>query len=661
MNRATVEQFKQQCKAFDQAASTDAAIDLGRVVEEELPLTYQVPYETMNAAEPSLLEKAHTKHYRGLWHELVQHLTDLGYLTEQQFVNYHKLRKEIPDEPRLLVPVLQATVQYLGEENWPALAQMFKGKLANLQLPHLEEHLGHIVERISHYTSFDGSLDLPVDYQVGEVNCYGRSLAFRVRTLFTLDTKLRNVFVFESSHLKFLYSFQNLIGLKFLPPSPQPGEIVIPEECWHMLCNVDRLFDRFQEARPEGISVNKIVLSYPLDAKDDTEGDSEDDDEGEEDEKKFLRGRERRRGRRMTKASKILADTGYHQMAIRILQVKLWQTHFYIGAVDGTWGEVSHRAVESLIEQEEDILPRRNNGKLKREDRLAIAKAFFQTSQDDNGQARVVIGFNAIYELLKKYDAAPQGIKASSTSEEDEMVTQLNLLHKEIATANDDNSDSRRERRRKKRRNDNGEEEVIPEEEDFRQLDDHLLETEDFNDLYPDLQEKPQRRVAFARKSFLSGIKRGFVQIANWIKKGVKKLLGPVFGFFKLITGRIRAGIQQFLRGFRYLGHFLLGRPIVTFGKRAPGSDTVEVLATKFSLDFDGVNLISATAGREDIQRHVSHIHDMKDSMFYFIDTTLSIIKMISKLAQPGGWVLLGWQIARIAAGELVEVVRVIV
>ena len=98
----------------------------------------------------------------------------------------------------------------------------------------------------------------------------------------------------------------------------------------------------------------------------------------------------------------------------------------------------------------------------------------------------------------------------------------------------------------------------------------------------------------------------------------------------------------------------------MTFGKRAPGSDTVEVLATKFSLDFDGVNLISVTAGREDIQRHVNHIHDMKDSMFYFIDTTLSIIKMISKLAQPGGWVLLGWQIARMVAGELVDVVKMV-
>jgi len=659
MTRATVEQFKQQCKAFDQAASTDAATDLGQTVEEELPLAYQIPYETMNAAEPSLLEKAHTRHYRGLWHELVQHLTDLGYLTEHQFITYHKLRKEIPDEPRLLLPVLQATVQYLGEENWPLLAQMFKGKLADIQLPHLEEHLGHIVERISRYTSFDGSLPPPEEYQVGAGNCYGRSLAFRVRTLFTLDAKLRDVFVFEPSHLKFLYSFQNLIGLKFLPPHPQPNEAVIPEECWQILCDVDRLFDRFKEARPEGIGVNKIVLSYPLNAKDEMEGDSEDDDEGEEeDEDKFLRGRERRRGRRMTKASKILADTGYHQMAIRILQVKLWQTHFYIGAVDGAWGEVSHRAVESLIEQEEAILPQKNNGKPKRKHRLAIAKAFFQTPADNDGQATVVIGFNAMYELLQNYHVAPRAMKQSSTAEDDEMATQLTQLHKEIATA-DDASGSRRERRRNRRRN-NNEEEVIPDEEDFRQLDDQLLNSDDFNTLYPNLAETPQRRVAFARKSFLSGIKRGFVHIANWIKKGIKKLLGPVFGFFKLITGKIRAGIQQFLRGFRYLGHFLLGRPIVTFGKRAPGSDTVEVLATKFSLDFDGVNLISVTAGREDIQRHVNHIHDMKDSMFYFIDTTLSIIKMISKLAQPGGWVLLGWQIARMVAGELVDVVKMV-
>ncbi|WP_020536575.1 peptidoglycan-binding domain-containing protein [Lewinella cohaerens] len=652
MNRATVEQFKQQCKTFDEDATSDDALQLGHIVEEELPATYQVPFETMNAS-PSLLEKVHARHYRGLWHELVQHLTDLGYLTEHQFITYHKLRKNTPDEPRLLVPVLQATVQYLGEENWPVLAQMFKGKLSDIQLPHLEEHLGHVVERIARYTSFDGSLPPPDDYQVGDVNCYGRSLAFRVRTLFTLDKALQHIYIFERSHLKFLYSFQNLIGLKFLPKTTKPEEIVLPEECWTMLCNIDGLFTRFKDARPKDISVNNIVLSYALNAKENMQSDAEESDEQADDEKRFLKGRERRRGRKMTKASKALENTGYHEMAIRILQVKLWQTHFYIGAVDGKWGDKSHEAVEGLIEQETEVRPKKNNGKLKRKDRLAIARAFFQSPADATGDATIVIGFNAMYELLQQYHAAAHGIKQSNVSEEDEMVKQLVELQKKVVTPVENHTDSRRDRRRNNRQNNN---EENSKDHDYSELDDRILNSDDFKELYPDLIEKPQRRVAFARKSFLSGIKRGFSRIVNWIKKGLKKLLGPVFGFFKLITGKIRAGIQQFFRGFRYLGHFLLGRPIVTYAKPSTDSDTLDILATKFSLDFDGINLISSTAAPADIKRHVNHIHDMKDSMFYFIDTTLKIIKMISKLTQPGGWVLLGWQIARMIAGELVDV-----
>jgi len=616
----SVEQFQRCCRAIDETTSTAAAYELGAIIEEQLPGTYQVPYEGPPLAG-NPLEAAKSRHYRGLWHELVQHLTDLGYLTTHQFITYHALRKDIPDEPRLLVPVLFAVRQYLAEEDWSMLPVFFTGELAKLQLPQIEEHLGQLVERIAGYTSFDGSMLPPPAYQIGAVNCYGRSLAFRMRTLFTLDVRLRDIYIFDRQQLKFLYSFQNLIQLELFPPSVQPEEVMeIPAVGWQLLCHIDLLYERFRDARPEGIRKKKIILFYRLKAGAAADNWLDDDDD--------FRERKGHR-RRMSNASQELVDTGYHEFGIRLLQVKLWQTHFYVGSVDGKWGELSHQAVVSLMAQEEEVSPRKRNGELKpqaRKDLENAFSAFSQRGEADDGTS-FVIDFVAMFELLQQYHAQPVETARSKTEQADEMTLLLKKLQEEaeVPTAT---------------------------------LDERILNSEDFRELYPDPAVKPLRRVAFPRTSFLAGIWRGFKRIANWVAKAVGKLLGPVFGFIKLITGKIRAGIQQFFRGFRYLGYFLLGRPIVTLGTPTPDTDTIDVFATKFSLDFDGINLVSDQARPSDIQRHVDHLQDMKNSMFYFIDTTLEMIKIIGRLAQPGGWVWLGWQIARLVVGDLVGLVQ---
>ncbi len=609
-----VKHFRDCCRLLDQdkEESKAAADSLGQMVEEDMPQEYGIPYSPEGTLKTNTVPDEQARHYRGLWHELVQHLTDLGYLSDKEFVAYHKRRRSAADDPVILSPVLKAARTYLAEEEWPELAEIYTGDFSDIQLYHLEQYLGQLVERIARYTSFDGVLPPPAAYQLGQVNCYGRSLAYRLRTLITFDKKLHDVYVCTEAEIGYLFNLDQILELELLKKPDHAIDLQIPKRFWEIIADIDVLYEKFRDAKPPGTRKRTIALVYSL-----TANRSMQEAEVSLSASPSL-GTKPRWTKNLVKDSERITSRPYNFLGIRILQVKLWQTNFYIGAVDGTWGTVSHEAVEQLIAQEKEMLAE-ESPQLKRRQIKDREKLLARAQTKLPGESTYVVGLAPLYTLLAHYH--------STASAPEESVE--NILED---LKNQDGVDD-------------------------EAIDKKVLHDDAVGELYPDAAKKPRRRVAYTRVSFWQGIKRGIKRIGRWIAKTIKKLLGPIFGFVKLILGRIRSSIQRFFRGFRYLGYFLLGKPIVTLARPlAEGGDPM-VMATKFGRDWDGYNLINDEARPEDIDRHSAHIKDMKDSMFYFIDSTVKIIKAIGKLTQPGGWVWLGLKIARFLLEEVVDII----
>jgi hypothetical protein len=108
---------------------------------------------------------------------------------------------------------------------------------------------------------------------------------------------------------------------------------------------------------------------------------------------------------------------------------------------------------------------------------------------------------------------------------------------------------------------------------------------------------------------------------------------------------RIQEGTGLFFAGFRFFGHYLLGRPIVTVGPA--GGSATSVLLTRHLFDFDVVNYASTTATVSDIERHGQNVLRMQRGAAYFLEVTAILIRFIATLQPPVGWLRLGVFLAR--------------
>lgn len=311
---------------------------------------------------------------------------------------------------------------------------------------------------------------------------------------------------------------------------------------------------------------------------------------------------------RIEKASKLKAGI-YANIACRLLQLKLWQTSFYLGAIDGDWGKMSHHAVLNAYEHEQSLW--------KDEVKTHAKKRKFQ----DYSLKTVK---RSVFHKPKK------GIIAIDL-EDMHMILQNYVSSQSKETASGENEMALIEKLRKD-----------PKISDEK-LDQAILTEKSLKPCYDVAGESPRRRVSYVsmnNKSFFKGLLRGIGKIVKWIIGAFKKVLGLIFAFAKAIIDRIRKGFQLFAKGFRYLSHLLLGRPITA--PRKDEQDTSPRIYTRFQLDFDAMNVIPSSASSEQIQAHAHTLNIMRESMIFFIDVVLFVIKAISKLSRPGGWVSLG-------------------
>jgi hypothetical protein len=528
---------------------------------------------------------------RGQWHEMVQHLTDLAYLSVRDFRRWHEYRaeKQVPDR-QLLSRVVTACRSFVSEDragDYRLVPAFPNGNLYE-QTGWVERHLSLLVYRAELYTSFDGDLPWRSDYRVGERSALGRSLAFRIRTYFYVFTRgdrdVRRPY-FGRKDLKYLYTLSASIGHLHREELPGRESEYIPAAFLELLASADLLFDRYRRANrllPQ--SRGGFFWLYRM------------DDGIPEVNERRLERLSRRAGRRVRRES-FHEDTGTNHLGIRLLQLGLWRAGCYLGRLDGAFGPLSHAAALRLVAQERE----RGEALRKRQyDRVILPV------EEEDG-VLWVIDLRLMATLLDAYVPPP---REQSEREEDEIWERIE---------NDGQTEQLEEAARQR--------------------------SEDFRFAYGQLERHPLRRVYYGLRGLIRGAFRAIGRIVSWLAGAVREVLGAVFDFLKAVVKRIQEGTGLFFAGFRFFGHYLLGRPIVTVGPA--GGSATSVLLTRHLFDFDVVNYASTTATVSDIERHGQNVLRMQRGAAYFLEVTAILIRFIATLQPPVGWLRLGVFLAR--------------
>ncbi len=566
-----------------------------------MPRQYAMPYPSDLRVSFDRRDDLPTRNRRGQYHELVQHLTDLGYLEHRVFVAWHRRREQNLQPTEAQLKNLFAGIRlFWGEDDYELKARIepIPTEFAE-RMEWVEKHLPLLVFRLSRYTSFDGDLPLPTDYRVGEVSCYGRSLAFRVRVLFFLDReKLDGAFIFDRSMFPHLYSLNNSLGGNIQEWLPGRTDRRIHPGIWQLLLSWEELFGAFRRANKfvaddGGGSRQPYYLVYDL-AEEPPQGEP-DTDLTDREEKR--RQRLERRVRRRLSRAELHADTGPNHLGVRLVQIALWRAGFYTGAVDGGFGERSHVALGNLLIQERAA------------DRPVMRDRQLDKVRLNAADTVWVVDLGRLSKILDAY--APAGEEESEREEQE--------VWDSIAGSTDD----------------------ADWEMDLLQQQQELGSGQ-----FPSMVENPLRRVYYGLRGLIRGAWRAIKVVVRWVVRKVGEVAGAIFNFVKAVVKRIQEGIGLFYEGFRYFGHYVLGRPFLTRGATVNGEQPI--LATKLSIDFDVNNVINATASDDDLILHQRYLIQMRRGMEFFLEMVTRIIRLIGSLTTPLGWIRLGIFIARL-------------
>ncbi|MFK8164796.1 MAG: hypothetical protein AB8H12_20285, partial [Lewinella sp.] len=665
MASSVVKAFVDSCHHFSEG-SLDAKhiATLEEVTERQMPKQYGMPFPEVKRAEPQPTEEDQERHLRGLWHELAQHLRDLHYLTEKAFKAYHKHKHLILDEPVHLQPVLAAVKKYLPEERDCEELERILPIGYSLDLLWLSKHLSTVVNRIGLHTCWDGSILIPNKYKIGEKTVFGRALSFRLRTLSSTD------YTFSDRSLYYTGKDNEVLNRLFSDGFSRPGKATaqtIPRGFWTALGDIDNLVISYVHNIPEKrdltmlyqLAPEKGVTQTPVSALKNKDFKLMEANWAEYDET-VARG--------IVKTARQQKNRLDECLDLRLLQIKLWQTGYYTGAIDGQWEKMSHQALNVFLQdetltsvvinlrkeerkQKQKALKEEWNKKIKaaepgkarkelRKQRKEANKRFEADEKEANKKdaadfkkARRVRSLlvpvnrdNQVYAADFKAILQHLGVDMRARANQIKLLDEAELMDK-LQSASGVDQDA---------------------------FDEKILREEGVGELYPNNFKKPKRRVSFFRKlgGFIVG---GITKIAKWLaetaKKAIDFVLGPVFSFVKKLLRPIRAAIHRFFQGFKYLANFVFGRPIVTETAPATATAPARVFATKFQLDFDAVNFVPAGFEDGEPDRHATHLQRMQADMAYFLDGVVWVIKAIGKLSNPGGWVWLGWQIMKSVIG----------
>lgn len=562
-------------------------------VAETMPSRYAIPFPvTVERTFHRRMTPSRTR--RGQWHEMVQHLTDLNYLTLESFQAWHRFRVQ-DQEPSndLLLLLAEAVRLFLAEDDYAGfrLLPPFPAGSLVTRLDWVESYLSPLVYRLAHYTSFDGDTHVRPRYRIGEQSAYGRSLAFRMRVYFHHYRQrytARSRVYFERDQLPLLYQLDSALGGAYRHRLPDRDAQYLHVAIQELLTDGTLVFDAFRRANrfmPQ--ASGNYYLQYSV-------ADATVDASGKREEKLA------RRADRQIDKHELHEDTGSNRLGVRLLQLTLWRAGFYTGILDGAFGPLSHRAVLALIAQEREY----GKWKDRKLDRVVVRAA---------EAGSWLVDLKLIGRLLDTYAPPPE---EQAKREELEIWEGL----RESGAAD--------------------------------QLDREFADRQrEVNFAYGNPEHHPQRRVYFGLRSLLRGAFRAIKRIISWVRGVVEQILGAVFDFVKALAKRLQEGIGLFFSGFRCFGHLLLGRPFITVGAGREGASPV--LFTRYRIDFDVVNLLDPRVSEAEMQNHRRYIRETVEGAAFFVRTVTTLIRFIAGLQPPLSWVYLGVRIARVVRAQL--------
>ena len=573
----------------DPARREDAARRLSDAVAEEMPLRYAMPFPP-EARPPWGGTGTDSRTRRGQWYELMQHLTDLAYVSTGAFQRWHagRSRKEAP-AAELLLEIVAGIEVFVGEDDAAIIRELPPlpgGALAG-RLDWVERYLSVLVHRLAQLTSFDGDLPIASDYRVGERGTFGRSLAFRLRVLFydyrTERRTARRARYLNAAQLPRLVSLTTFLPSAYTAAAPGRADVRLDRSLLALLLDGDALLRAYREGlkRTDGTR-GRFYLQYRLGTP------------------TAPKENLSRRAARWVRRNQDHLDTGLNHFGVRLLQLSLWRAGFYTGRPDGDIGPLTHAALTALLEQE------REYGS---EPRRKLDKVLLAT--DTPGEW--VVDFHRLSGVLSRY----------TVPDEDEARNEEDAIWERIREADQEATVDRVFAARQA--------EVAA--------------------LYGTPQSHPGRRVYYGLRGLIRGAFRAIGRIVKWIAGAVGQLLGAVFDFVKSLAKRVQEGVGLFFAGFRFFAHYLLGRPFLTVAEASAGE--APVLMTRFRVDFDVVNLVNPAAGPDTLRRHTALLRDSREGAVYFLDTVVTCIRVIALLQPPMGWLRLAVHVARVVRSVL--------
>lgn len=141
----------------------------------------------------------------------------------------------------------------------------------------------------------------------------------------------------------------------------------------------------------------------------------------------------------------------------------------------------------------------------------------------------------------------------------------------------------------------------------------------------------------------IAGIKHG----AMWIWDQITALAQPVVAVFRTLVRGVADTIGLVGQAAQAVGHFWLGRPIVTVDQDARGRTRLVAL-TRFQPDGDLVHWLAADASRDEADWHVRRCTALTaalDKMLVIAVKTVTLAALVIKASSPLGWLRLGLSI----------------
>ena len=545
---------------------------------EEMSVRFALPFPpalgaTWSAAGP----RSRTR--RGQWHELVQHLTDLAYLSLDGYQAWHATRATggAPTSAQI-AEVVAAVRAFVREERPRASLAGFPDEPA-AAAEWVEDHLTPIVHYLGRYTSWDGELAARAAFRIGERSVFGRSLAYRLRMLYR--DRFASVDLDRSPFLTdelsgYLAALSNLLvgerQVRWTDGSRLPAGLQ------RYLLDATALFTIFRRRfprLPEFGGTFFIVYSVPLPEHGSVLPLEEQVGIGRH------RGAERIPG--------VQADTDVNRFGRRLLQLMLWRAGFYDGVLDSAFGLRTHRALLLLLQQEG------------RHRRGGPPSGVLVGTGAPGGYA---VHLRRVARLLTNY-APPD--RDTAREEEDALWRRIDT---EGLSGRVDTAFLR------------GQRAAAP--------------------AYGRAGATVFRRVYYGLRSIIRGAWRGVGRVLDWLRGTAQMLLGAVFDFIKATAKRLQEGGSLFLTGFRYFGHFVLGRPFLTYDARGG-----VVAVTRYAIDLDTVNLADRGAAGADLTRHTATLRQATEAAGFFLEVAARLIRTVADLGGGGSWVWLGVRLAR--------------